>query len=268
MTKAKKQEATLEVRFVGPGVSPDRVPLRAVSDALAAVQDIASGRDPSETRHVPQEKGIGLVEVRPGSAVYSCVAREPEAARKNLSIVGRLVEHPENGEADGDILIAALRPIEALSQVAKSIGCRVEVDAINGRRKRLLSIDHGAFERVSKRLFLRGDTTVVGQVQRVGGITGMRCTMRVPGRRHALYCDVETREVARQLGQHLYEQIAASGTAVWIHRTWAIYEFTIRAFTQPQLGDPKEAIKKLRKAGLRAWDQIPDPEAYIQELRP
>jgi hypothetical protein len=65
----------------------------------------------------------------------------------------------------------------------------------------------------------------------------------------------------------LYEEIVATGTATWIHRNWRIYEFTIRDFTQPQLGDVTTALKQLREAGLKAWDVIKDPEAFIQELR-
>lgn len=73
----KKAQPTFEVRFVGPGLSLEKIPLRAVSDALSAVPDLAAGRDPFETAHVPAELSIGLVDVRQGSAVYSCVARAP-----------------------------------------------------------------------------------------------------------------------------------------------------------------------------------------------
>ena len=95
----------------------------------------------------------------------------------------------------------------------------------------------------------------------------MRCLLRVPGRRRGLYCNVASRQLVRRLGKHLYEQIAATGTATCIHRTWRIYRFTIKDFTQPRLGDPKEAMEQLRNAGLKAWDTIADPGAFIQELR-
>jgi hypothetical protein len=35
----------------------------------------------------------------------------------------------------------------------------------------------------------------------------------------------------------------------------------------PQLGDVDEMIAELREAGLDAWDEIEDPEAFIRELR-
>lgn len=262
-----KAAATFEVRLIAPGLLPEKIPLRAVSDALSAVQDLASGRDPLEQQQVPPEKGIGLIDVGPGSAVYTCLFRAPDEAIANLRRVGMLLSAPDSAEANGDTLTTALRPIQSLSDVAKSQGCRVVVTAKGHRRRPLLSVEQDDFRRISSELFATGETTVVGTINRVGGATGMRCLLRVPGRRRILYCDVRSRELVRRLGQHLYEQIAALGTARWFHRSWKLYEFTINDFTQPHFGDPVEAIKELRHAGLSAWDQIDDPERYIQELR-
>ncbi len=266
MASKKKATPTFEVRFVAPGLALEQIPLRAVSDALSAVQDLASGRDPFETSHVPPEKSIGLVRVRRGSAVYSCVSHAPDEARANLAHVGALLSSEDGHEMEEDGLVAALRPIELLSGVARSVKCRVEV-ALMGEQAALFVLEGDAFDRISSRLLLHGDTTVVGEVKRVGGATSRRCLLRLPDRRRILYCNVESDDLVRRLGQHLYEQIAATGTATWIHRSWRIYQFTIKDFTQPRLGDPNEAIEQLRNAGLKAWDQIEDPDAFIRELR-
>ncbi len=267
MASKKKAAPTFRVHFVGPEIVPEQVPLRSVSDALSAIQDLACGRDPFETAHVPPEKGIGLVDVRRGSAVYSCVSRAPDEAKANLARVGVLLSSAGHEPTEEDGLVAALRPIESLSQVARSLTCRIEVTWGRHEQSPLFVLGGDAFQRISSRLLLRGETTVIGSVQRVGGATGMRCALRVPGRQHLLYCDVKSQDLVRRLGQHLYEQIAARGTATWIHRSWRIYDFAIQDFTQPQLGDPAKAIEQLRSAGLKAWDQIADPEAFIRELR-
>ncbi len=266
-TGKTKAAATFEVRLVAPDLLPEKIPLRAVSDALSAVQDLASGRDPFEQQQVPPEKSIGLINVGPGSAVYTCLSHAPEEALTNLRKVGELLSVTDIDNVNGDNLVTALRPIQSLSDIAKSQGCRVEVTAKGHRRQPLFTVEKDDFQRISSRLFATGETTVVGTIQRVGGATGMRCLLRVPARRRILYCDVKRKELVRRLGQHLYEQIAASGTARWIHRSWKLYEFTINDFTQPLLGDPVEAIEKLRGAGLSAWDEIDDPEGHIQELR-
>lgn len=262
---AKAPDPTFEVRFVAPGLHPEEVPLHAVSEALAAIQDIASGRDPLETRHVPQEKSIGLLKVRRGSAVYSCVSRAPDEARRNLKLVGKMVSTLDVPGTEADLMVSAFSPIKTLSLVARNLNCQLEVYPAGNREKPLLTVEAGDFEKLSSRLLLKGDTTVVGTVVRAGGATDMRCLMRVPGRRRLLYCNVENRKLVRQLGQHLYEQIAAVGTAVWIHRSWYILGFTVRSFTQPKIGSATQAIARLRDAGLKAWDNIPNPEDYMKE---
>ena len=211
-TKAKTTRATFEVRFVGPMVSPENVPLRAVSDALSALQDIASGRDPYETSSVPQEKSIGLVDVKVGSAVYQCVSRAPDEAIANLRRVARLLDASEksNGtEDDGNLLISALRPIKSLSEVAKQLRCQLDVRI--SARKPLFIVTKDDYERISSRVLVSGETTVIGRIQRIGGATRMRCMLRVPEQHHALYCDVASHDLARRLGQH------RSFRAIW---TW------------------------------------------------
>lgn len=267
MAKTPAPESTFEVRFVAPGLVPEKIPLHAVSEVLAAIQDLASGRDPFESRQVPPAKAIGLLKVKRGSAVYSCVSQAPDEARQNLKLIGKMLSSLGNSGSENDLMVSAFRPIETLSLVARTLDCRLEVFPANMRSAPAFTIHGDDFEKLSNRLLLKGDTTVVGTVVRAGGATGMRCLMRVPGRARMLYCDVENRKLVRQLGQHLYEQIAATGTAIWIHRSWYIYKFTVRGFTQPKLVDAAKAIDKLRRAGLKAWDSIPNPEAFSKEMR-
>lgn len=260
--KAPRQ--TFELRLVGPGVTPEVVPLRAVSDALAAIQDLASGRDPYETPKVDPEQGIGLIDVRRGSAVYACYSRAPDIARNNLNRVQALLSDGEGAvQDDADRVVSILKPIKSLSEVARSLNCELQV-RIN-RRELLFSVKSNDYERLSKKLLMDGDSTVYGKIERVGGATEMKCVLRIPDRRQLLYCTVRDREVARQLAQHLYESIVATGKATWIHSSWRIVAFSITGFTQPQMGNTKKAIERLRNAGLSAWDDVPDPEQLISE---
>ena len=244
MASKKRATPTFEVRLVAPGLVPEQIPLRAFSDALSAVQDLATGRDPFETSHVPQEKGIGLRDVRRGSVVYSCVSRAPDEATVNLTRVGAMLSSIDGHEIEEERLVAALRPIESLSEVARLVGCQIEVALVDHGAPPLFVVKGDAFQRISERLLLRGDTTVIGCVERAGGATRMRCLLRVPGRRRGLYCNVASKELVQRLGQHLYEQIAATGTATWIHRSWRIYKFTIKDFTQPRLRRSQRGYRK------------------------
>ncbi len=109
----KKTAPTFEVRFVAPGLLPEKVSLGYVSKALSAVQDLASGRDPLEVQVVPPEKTIGLISVRRGSAVYTCVSRAPEEAKANLAHVGALLscsEEPHIGGTAWSLRYVRLNP--------------------------------------------------------------------------------------------------------------------------------------------------------------
>ena len=129
----KKAEPTLVVRFVGEGITPAHVPLRTVTDALSAVQDLASGRNRFETQHVPKEKTIGLVDVRAGSAAYFCVPHAPQEAIENLKDVARILIDDEPDDPEGGRLVAAIQPIEDLSEIARTNHCRLEI-SLSGRR--------------------------------------------------------------------------------------------------------------------------------------
>jgi len=203
--------------------------------------------------------------VRRGSAVFQCVARRPEEATDNLRIVSSLLNNPDSIAQDlCDRLAASLQPIEHLSGIARRLGCQLIVSLANAGEE-LLAIVSDSYEAVSKRVFVTGESTVIGTVERVGGATGVRCLMRIPTRQKLLYCDVE-RDVVRRLGQHLYETIAAIGTATWLHHNWRVHSFRIHDFYQPKLAPVDAMIQSLRDAGLDAWDNIPDPKAYLERL--
>jgi hypothetical protein len=264
-----KSKATFEVRIEGDDVEPGRVPLRNVSEVLSAIQDLASGRDSFEVPRVPDNKSIGLVQIRKGSAVYLCVAREPDEAILNLTRVGQLLAAKTESAIErvgSDLIAGVLGPLEHLSDVARAFRGRVLV-TLAGKAKPLLEVGAGDFRRFSDSVLSEGQTTIVGRVERVGGATGMRCALRVAGRRKLLYCDIENQPVARRLGQQLYQQIAAEGKATWIRPTWRVLRFKIHEFSQPRIGDVNQFIQNLRAAGFDAWDNIQDPDAFIRDLR-
>jgi len=52
-----------------------------------------------------------------------------------------------------------------------------------------------------------------------------------------------------------------------VHCVNAEWERTKEQDKSPKIGNVDEAISKLRAAGLDAWDQIDDPQAYLDDLR-
>ena len=122
--------------------------------------------------------------------------------------------------------------------------------------------------RVSKSVFVSGETTLIGRVQRVGGATKMRCALRVEGIERLLFCDVASQEVSRQLGAKIYQEVEARGIAKWFQRSWTVFEFRIESIGDAPARKPlREALEALRQAGGKAWESVEDPEGLLQELR-
>lgn len=270
MAKKKKvksaAKATFEIRFIGSNVSPESVPIHVVSEALSAIQDIAAGRDSfgDVNTSVPKDRGINLIDVKRGSAVYSIHAHQPEAAVKNIVGLGTcLLDLESNVES----LISSINPIEKLSRVARNIGCVVKVTKYGDKKTPMLEIGEDVYSSISKKMFASGDATIIGKIVRVGGATEPRCLLRMGNRRSLLYCDVDTKNLLQELGQYLYEKVAIKGQAVWVNSNWHIHKFRITSFSKPQIGSANETISALREAGLKAWDNVDNPRAFFEEMR-
>lgn len=259
---SKTIKPTFQVRMRGDGVSPELISIGHVNDALSAIQDLACGRDRYETPTVPVEKQIGLIDVDFGSAIYKCVSPYPDEALTHFQNVAACLSGDR--EVEPDVLIATLQPLQSLSNVARLNRCQIDVKWTHGRHKNLFVIDGHDYDRIAGSLLIQGETSVAGRLERVGGATDTKCAIRVDGRRHLLYCDVEGNELARRLGRHLYEEIVVIGTAVWLHQAWRIYKFKVKDFVQPRLDDPETMVSDLRDSGMSAWDEVDDPEQLIR----
>jgi hypothetical protein len=115
-------------------------------------------------------------------------------------------------------------------------------------------------------MIIKGETAITGRVMRVGGATLRKCGLRIASQHRMLYCTVATNAVARKLGQKLYQEVAVQGHAHWLKTSWKIVRFLIKEVYQPKLGKADEAISALRAAGGKAWDEVDDPESFLEEV--
>jgi hypothetical protein len=209
-----------------------------------------------------REDGIGLLQVRRGSVAYQFSCPRPDPALAHLRETGQILERPESiGENE-----YILGPVEELSAVAKSLQCSIVLKEPGKDGPILAQIGGGSYSAVSDKLILSGETAITGKVERVGGATELKCGLRVPSQNRMLFCRVASAEVARKLGQKLYEEVAVYGTAYWLKTSWRIVGFNIQDVRQPRLGSAAETIEALRNAGGKGWDRVEDPEAFIEEV--
>ena len=158
-----------------------------------------------------------------------------------------------------------LSPLERISKSAKSLGCKVIVKKPGRDGSVLATIGPASYDGVARSIFVSGDTSITGNVKRVGGIV-TRCALRVPFQHKLLYCKVATNDIARTLGDLLYKNVSATGQARWIKGTWHINAFTVTGVSEMTNGSVLGAFKALYDAGGSGWDDIEDPAQFLGEV--
>ncbi len=265
--RQKSPPTSFEIHFGGSGISPEVIPFRVLARALAAVQRLVSDSEPDEelsTDDTTEDSDLHLLDVRRGSATYPVYAeRQPEALDR-LKQTGLVLQDPQHA----DEMPYVLSPIEDLSAIAKSLGCIIEFRLPGKGNDILATITPDSYRSLEGSVFVSGETTISGRVERVGGATELHCGLRVQQQsERMLICRVESTDVARQLGQHLYDDVIVSGEATWYRRNWRLRSFSIRSMHQLKRGSILEAIGALRGAGGSAWNNVEDPEKLLNEAR-
>jgi hypothetical protein len=267
MAKPKKPSPVFEVLFDGKGVYPEAIPLGTLTQTLSAIRRLAAGADTSpeeddEDNDAQDNCSIRLVGVKRGSAVFQFVGKSADSDLANLRGAGKVLTTPED-LGDNDYV---LRPIEILSATAKRLNCTLVVREASAAKKVLARIEPSSYEQIAGRIFLTGETSFSGRVERVGGATTTRCALRVSFQHRLLYCKVGSEDVARQLGERLYKEVVVTGQAQWLRNRWKVVDFTVNSVYQPQTGSIVEAFHALREAGGKGWDGIDDPKALLEEV--
>lgn len=66
----------------------------------------------------------------------------------------------------------------------------------------------------------------------------------------------------------IYQDVEVRGIAKWFVRSWRLFEFEIQEFAKaPERKPLRSALDGLRDAGGKAWENVTDPEALLEELR-
>lgn len=265
MPKPRKPPPVLEVLVDGPWIYPEQITLGTLTQAFSAIRRLATGREPTEEDEdgeAPDGDLVRLLDVVRGSALFRFVGLTPDAALDRLRLAGKVLHgQAEIGEND-----YILRLLERLSASARRLECSIIVREPGPRSPVLARIEPDSYEQISRRLFIAGETSITGSVERVDGATEVRCALRVPFQRRLLFCRVASVEVARKLDDRLYQEVAASGAALWLKQTWRIVTFTINDVRPLERGTLGEAMEALREAGGRGWDDVDDPEGYLEEV--
>jgi hypothetical protein len=260
MASRTKKFPSFTIRLHGKDISPETIPVRTLSDAASAVMRLATGEDEDGSNRVH------VLDVKRGSAVYPCLLDRGVDLEKNLAITGNITS-----SLDASLLTQGmLRPFRTLSDIANKFGACVEVylGKYEGKGHEPIAIFQAeTYKKIRGTAIVFDETTIHGELLRVGGSEGRRCSVRVAGRPNLLYCDVVDEKLSRRLGQHLYEPITLQGRGVFFARTWELISMKVSDFSFRTKLSTEELIRKLRASGGDAWDEVEDVDAEIRAMR-
>lgn len=272
-----KPESDFIIRLAGHGIKPWAVPLRVLGRVLAAVQRLVDQRDDLadtdeseeqlERLQVDEEnRTLKLLKVTAQSAGYAVSSTNRQTTLSILRDTGRGIEKPSLTNWQP----SAISSIDDLSQIAKQLGCVIEFREITKGKSHgdvIAIIRPETSAEIRSRAFVHGHTSVVGKLERVGGATAMRCGIHVQDRPRMLFCNVANTDLVRELGKHIYADVVLTGEAVWYRFNNQLKSLTVSAFSPVKTESFSEIAKQINLAGGSAWDTIPDPTAFIREMR-
>jgi len=246
--------------------------MRALARTLYAVQRLIEPSEAEEAKDLRryEEEPIAstaplhLIQVTSGSTRYGVSANDPKRTIKILTEAGLALKDAGADEYDFNLL----SPIEDLSGIARSLACSIQFKEPGKDGKVFATIGAESYSTLAARAFVTGDSSVYGYLERVGGTTELRCNLRLPAQPNKLvYCTVQTEDLIRQLGQHIYQNVLVSGTVTWFRKAWRIKTILVKGFEPAKTGSIRETLDRIYEAGGKAWDDIDDPDKFIAEMR-
>jgi hypothetical protein len=263
MDRVTQKTSVFEIHLKGSGVRPEDIPLKTLAQILSAVQRMTSGSDASRwDKAEEEENALRLLRINRGSTTLPIYVPAKDSAIHQLKYAQSVIESPESlGESD--YLLGCLKDLSAASRVLE---CPIVVKRPGIHGEILTTINADTYNNITKSVFVHGTTSLVGRVERVGNATEAHCSLRTKSQDRMIYCKIGNIDLARQLGQLLYEEVQVHGEAMWIKSSWKIVDFKITEVVKRTKGTISEMIEALRKAGGDGWDDIDDPVAYIEEV--
>ena len=112
--------------------------------------------------------------------------------------------------------------------------------------------------------FIKGTTTIFGMCVRVGGKTP-KVDLALPNRNRLIHCET-TKEIAINLSQGLYKNVALYGRALWDSNTLELVEFEVTEIANQAHNSPMTALEEISELVGDQWKDT-DVIDFINKTR-
>ncbi len=250
---------TFQLHFTGRDIAPQTIHARELADVLAAVENALIGIVAAEHPELSKDNVIiSLVNIQTGSIGLQFGSSLPEVVNPSFIRLAEAVR-------DRTFHTLPRSVYDPLNDILKFIRRhRAQADLIieNGSAQTIATITPDVS--LPKDAYITGETTIYGEIVRVGGVTPKVEVKTVNGT--TLFCPFD-RSLAGELGALLYQTAGLQGEARWNASTLELEAFTVHSVTEYQQVPITEAFAALRERAGKYYDDISDVTAYIASLR-
>jgi hypothetical protein len=249
----------LEIHFVGENISPENIRIGEIAVILDAIENVLLSVVAQEHEGLTKENlTIGLHSVNAGSLGLQFTSKLPEVVtpafeQVAVSIRNRTIEN---------IPFESIKHFEKILSFVKSHQAQADFIVINGKSKNLATLT-ADFE-LPKPGFISGETTIYGEIVRVGGVEPKVEVKTISGK--TLYCPFEF-ELASQLGALLYQLVGLDGDARWNTQNFEIEDFRVTGISDFRNTPLVEAFQSLSEVAGIYYSDLDDVTSYIADLR-
>lgn len=113
------------------------------------------------------------------------------------------------------------------------------------------------------------DGSLDGVLISIGGVDKTISLQLQNGEIRYTGCDT-TRDIARELGRHLFEPVRIYGTGRWLREedgTWTLMRFRVRSFDALRREDLRQVVEELRAVNGSGLRDLEDPVAVLDAIR-
>lgn len=252
-------KSPLSLTIQGKDLAPANLRAREVAALITAFEDVIAAvvlrRSPEVKREMVR---VSLVGVQNGSTVLAFSPNLPLLTTPAIHEIADAIRRNEFF----DLPVAA---VEGLREIVGFIKQRKATARLQfGEADQAVEAQITADSNVFVTTELTGFTTLYGEVLRLGGLDPKVEFKPINGR--VLYCPA-AKELVLRLREHLYQQVAVHGLAVWDATTLEVIKFEIQDFESLLESSSTQAIAALREEFGHYFDQIDDVEAWVSAVR-
>lgn len=233
---------------------PKDLPIEDLASWLLLLGKALHVADPStSSKH---ELTYSMVALETGSTALAIYANNFEAAEHQVKEFTRQMADP--------VKRRTIKQYKNLQDKCNESNTKIEVLRAKDRERILYLLP----ESPPKQMTIRGETTIYGILERIGGSSTIAANVRQHGMDKVTTVTL-SRELAKQMAQYLYNEVRLEGEAEWEIDSLEMTNFRVSAFTPFNPGSIDDTLDELAKlTGRGMWHESDQTiEDFLSDIR-